>query len=203
MGDDWLVDSKSVEIEIQSLFDFAEAMQKELEVNFLPSMEAGVKPMLHVQAPFGGGGLSEGKFFSGRHGETVQAVAALCGEAVRGLAALRFAADTIAKEYRNADALAQATQDDVYDAFYPLDSNNTLQGAWSQASKDGRAGESGSPVAAALTDPNSYFSVQGEGADPVPRTYQEDSVGDGAGQYVIQGDDENMHDPSLTPNREP
>jgi hypothetical protein len=51
--------------------------------------------MLTVQAPFGGGGLKEGKFFRGRHDESRSAVAQMLGDAMKGLVSLSTAAASI------------------------------------------------------------------------------------------------------------
>lgn len=116
MGDEWLVDEQ-IDVDIQQLKDFALAIQREMETNFQPSFDNGLRPMLTVQAPFGGGGMKEAAFFRGRHDESRMAISHLMGDVMKGLAALSTAAMSISAEYLTGDALAQATNDDVYNAF--------------------------------------------------------------------------------------
>ncbi|QOC89815.1 hypothetical protein [Micromonospora craniellae] len=197
MGDEWLVDEE-INVDIQQLKDFAQAIQKELDENFRPSFEGGLQPMLTVQAPFGGGGMKEARFFRGRHDESRMAVSHLMGDAMKGLVALSTAAMSISAEYLTGDALAQATNDDVFNAFHAVDGQETLSGAW----QEGDATDPAETVPQEATDPvtNPYH-----GTDPIPSSDREQTpewaqrevIGEGSGAYVIPGDSERMHGDDL------
>jgi hypothetical protein len=124
MAEPWLTDN--VQVQISSLQQFAEAIGKELSTNFIPSFDAGIKPMLTILAPMGKGGLQEGLYVGSRHDGVRTAIMAMCGDAQKGLMALQMAAMSIAAEYMSGDALSQATHEDVMDAFAPLEGNVTL-----------------------------------------------------------------------------
>ncbi|MGC5054865.1 hypothetical protein ACLQ2S_25845 [Micromonospora sp. DT48] len=194
MGDEWLVDEQ-IDVDIQQLKDFALAIQKEMETNFQPSFDNGLRPMLTVQAPFGGGGLKEAAFFRGRHDESRMAVSHLMGDVMKGLTALSTAAMSISAEYLTGDALAQATNDDVYNAFSAVNGQDTLSGRW-QESQEGQENPANSVPTEAL-DPNTYFepepSSSGDQREETPEWARTDVVGEGPGRYVIPGDNEYMH----------
>ncbi|MGW0434909.1 hypothetical protein ACWDV4_20515 [Micromonospora sp. NPDC003197] len=197
MGDEWLVD-KDIEVDIQQLQDFAEHIKKELELNFQPSFENGIRPMLTTQAPFGAGGLEEGRFFRGRHDESRAAVSQMLGEAMRGLTALSVAATSIAAEYLTGDALSQATNDDVFNAFSGVDGQQTLNDYWGD--NEGEEQDPQNLVPEGADDPDAYFGENGNGGSTpgdTPAMYQETTIAEGKpGEYTIEGDDENMHDPN-------
>ncbi|BCJ59700.1 hypothetical protein [Micromonospora endophytica] len=129
MGDDWLV-NEEIKVDIQRLKDFAEAVRKELESNFQPSYENGLRPMLAERAPFGDGGLKEAAFFGERHEDSRMAVMQLMADVMRGLASLSGAARAISAEYADGDAMVKATHDDVFNAFTDVDGQQTLDGTW-------------------------------------------------------------------------
>lgn len=131
MGDDWLAGEK-IDVDIQQLNDFAAAIMDELNVNFTPSYEQGVFPMLQAPAPFGEGGLQEGQYFQARHEHSRLAMHQLLTEAARGLASLSIAAKTISADYLAEDALTEATNDDVLNAFRNVEGQATLDTTWQQ-----------------------------------------------------------------------
>lgn len=196
-GDKWLADG-NVEVDIHQLQDFANHIKDELEKNFRPSFESGIKPMLTVQAPFGAGGLSEAKFFRSRHDESRSSAAQMLAEVIKGLAALSAAASSISAEYLGGDAFAEATNEKVFGAFNNLDGHQTLEDLYQQ---NGGENDPANDVPAEATDPNTYFGEEGSSGSTAdgdtPVLYQEQTVGSGDGEYTIRGDDEDMHDPSL------
>jgi len=115
----WLADDASIKVDINGLDDFATRIQGEMEKNFTPSIEAGIKPMMAeaARAPFGEGGLREGQAFKSAHNLNLQAVGQLLGDVSKSLQAIHLAAAAIAREYGGADALSKATFDDVMDVF--------------------------------------------------------------------------------------
>ncbi|WP_341718052.1 hypothetical protein QQG74_30430 [Micromonospora sp. FIMYZ51] len=131
MGDDWLV-NEEINVDIQQLKDFAEAVRRELEGNFQPNYENGLRPMLSTQAPFGSGGMQEATFFRGRHDDSRLAVKLLMDDVIRGLVSLSTAAESISAEYLDGDAMARATNDDVHNAFRGVDGQEILTGEWQQ-----------------------------------------------------------------------
>ena len=84
MAGEWLSDEE-IQVEVQSLLDFAKHIQQELETNFLPSFEQGVKPMLSVQVP---AMLPESLFFQNFHKHSQQAIGQMMGDAAKGLVSL-------------------------------------------------------------------------------------------------------------------
>ena len=197
MGEEWLVD-KEIDVDINQLQDFAKHIKDELETNFRPSFERGVRPMLTVQAPFGGGGLQEGKFFRGRHDESRSSAANMLAEAMLGLTALSVTASSIAAEYLMGDAMAQATNDDVYKAFTAVDGQKMLSDYAKEAPPENQADAA---VPEEAQDPASYFeddNNDGRADTDTPEMYQDSYVAKGeSGEYHIGGDNENMHNPDL------
>ncbi|GIJ79986.1 hypothetical protein SAMN05443287_11767 [Micromonospora phaseoli] len=198
MSDAWLVDEQ-IDVDIQQLKDFADAIRKEMETNFQPSFDNGLRPMLTVQAPFGGGGLKEAAFFRGRHDESRVAVSALMGDVMKGLTSLSMAAMSISAEYLTGDALSQATNEDVYNAFTAVDGQDTLSGKWEQSGEnpaDAVPAEALNP-----TPMNPYAGMDscptGEQREETPAWAKADVVGEGSGAYLIPSDGELMHDPEL------
>ncbi|WP_433530407.1 hypothetical protein ACQPYA_30345 [Micromonospora sp. CA-263727] len=197
MGDEWLVD-ENIDVDISQLKDFAQAIQQELEKNFQPSFEGGLRPMLTVQAPFGGGGMKEAAFFRGRHDESRMAVSHLMGDVMKGLTALSMAAMSISAEYLTGDALAQATNDDVYRAFSAVDGQETLSGQWQQE------GDPAGLVPEEATSPavtNPYYGMDScptdDQREQTPEWAKPEVIGEGDGAYLIHGDGERMHGEDL------
>lgn len=195
MGDEWLVD-ENIDVDIQQLKDFATAIQNELDTNFRPSFENGVRPMLTVQAPFGSGGLKEGAFFRGRHDESRMAVSHLLGDAMKGLVSLSMAASSISAEYLTGDALSQATSDDVYSAFSGIDGQKTLNDYWQQDSGDQT--DPSAAVPAEALEPTTYYGpescVTGDSREDTPEGDQRQVIAEGTtGEHVIEADDEDLY----------
>jgi hypothetical protein len=113
MADEWL--QQGVDVDIQSLQDFAEAVRATLN-DFNTSLGAGIMPLVTVQ-PRLGSVVKEGAYLRDSHGLQVQAMQAMLRDVTLGLNALAMAAEAIALEYMAGDALSQATLDDVRDAF--------------------------------------------------------------------------------------
>jgi hypothetical protein len=193
MGEEWLVD-KEIDVDIHQLQDFAKHIRDELQTNFQPSFERGVRPMLTVQAPFGGGGLGEGKFFRTRHDESRASAAQMLAEAMKGLASLSTAATSISAEYLMGDAMAQATNDDVLGAFTAVDGQKTLNDYWKDAPPEKQADGA---IPKEAQNPESYFEDQnndGKADTDTPEMYRDSTIAQGeSGEYHIGGDNEDMH----------
>ncbi|MFV2103762.1 hypothetical protein [Micromonospora sp. LOL_024] len=194
MDREWLV-NEDIDVDIQQLGNFAEALRREMEENFQPSFDNGLRPMLTVQAPFGGGGLKEAAFFRGRHDESRAAVSLLMSDVMKGLTALRVAAMSISAEYLTGDALAQATNEDVYNAFHAVDGQETLSGAWEQGGEDPA---NGVPDGSINPPPiNPYEGMDscptGDQREETPERDLTEVVGEGTAAYTISGDNERMH----------
>lgn len=188
MADAWLHQDASVNVDIQSVADFAAKMQAEVTENFLPSLSEGINPMLTVQAPFGaGGGLGEGTLFRDMHERNRQAAAYLLRDVFQSLTALGQAAAAVAAEYAAGDVESAATTKDVYDAFTPTEVAST-------------AGSPPGTVPAPYPTP-----TPGSGQQPPaglnPDSYSGPTNSDGPvvvapgtpGEYTIPGDNENMN----------
>jgi len=200
MGDDWLV-SENIDVNIQQLKDFAQAIQNELETNFRPSYQGGVLPMLQVQAPFGGGGMNEGRFFRGRHDESRLAVIRLLEDAMQGMVSLSTVSMSISADYLTEDALVEATNTDVLNAFSTVDGQQTLNNGVQQGDNEhGNSTDSLPPGAFGSTVTHLEQSVGLDGnTGEAPLMDQPETVGEGSGAYRIQGDDERMHGDEVTP----
>ncbi|MFV2018489.1 hypothetical protein [Micromonospora sp. LOL_023] len=189
MADDWLA-NEIIEVDIEKLDDFATYVMDELRLNFQPSLESGINHMLTIPVPFGGSGLSEGRYFQGRHDENRQAAAQLLGEVAKGLASLSVAAKSISAEYLNGDALTEADNKTIHEALMAVDGQETLSGLWQDPGND-------------VEDPS--LAVEPEGSSPYApgvadtglSLYEAETVGEGAGAYDIDGDREDMHDEKL------
>ena len=189
MADDWLA-NETIEVDIEKLDDFATCVMDELRLNFQPSLESGINHMLTIPVPFGGSGLSEGRFFQGRHDENRQAAAQLLGEVTKGLASLSVAAKSISAEYLNGDALAEADNKTIYEAFMAVDGQETLSGLWQDPDSD----VEDPSFAVEQVDSSTYAP---ETADTGLSLYEAETVGEGAGAYDIDGDHEDMHNDRL------
>ncbi|RIV34349.1 hypothetical protein [Micromonospora radicis] len=194
MGGEWLVD-ENVDVDVDQLQDFAQAVRKELETNFQPSYENGLRPMLTVQAPFGEGDMKEAAFFRVRHDESRLAVSHLMADVIKGLTALSVAATSISAEYLMGDALAEATNDDVYNAFHGVDGQETLSGRWQE---EGDPAEEAIPAEIRNLETASPY----QGMDSCPTTDAREQqpdwadgevVGEGDGAYEIQAERHQMH----------
>ena len=76
----------------------------------------------HPVAPLG-----EAVYFGNLMADYSQAAGQLAGDVVLGLSSLGFAAEGIATQYGDGDALSSTTIDNVVDAFIPLPADNTTQ----------------------------------------------------------------------------
>ena len=195
MAEAWM-SSEKIEVDVDQLNDFAEHIQSELEKNFRPSFEAGIRPMLTIQAPFGAGQMKEAQFFRGRHDESRSSAASMLGEAMKGLMSLSMGARSIATEYLNGDAFAKATSDDVYDAFSGVDGRQTLDDYWKKAPEEKQAD---GPIPEEAKDPSKYFVDNDHDGiadgDKTAGMYGEKIIEDGkSGEYVIMADDDQTTD---------
>ncbi|WP_019870633.1 hypothetical protein [Salinispora oceanensis] len=199
MGDDWLA-GENIDVDIQQLDDFAAAIMDELNANFTPSYQHGVAPMLQVRAPFGTGGMNEGKYFQGTHTASVNAMMKLLDEVTKGLMSLSVAAKTISAGYLTEDALAEATNDDVLGAFAGIGGQNTLSAAWQQDNEG--QGDSANTISSehrARFEEDFAVSVGGGGVEGLSTLHQPETIGEGSATYQIQGDDEGMHGDEVAP----
>jgi hypothetical protein len=200
--DKWVPHNEDIKVDIGSLKDFADHIKDEMEKNFRPSFDEGIKPMLMVRAPFGAGDaeLHEGRYFAGRHSQSTSEIAEMLGEAMRGLAALSTAAMSIQAEYLMGDAFAEASFDDAFNAFTSMDGQKTLQDYWEQPDNaDDKKTTDANTVPAELTDPDSYNFGNDDGSgngtgSGTSDIYDATVISPGeAGEYHIDGDNEDTH----------
>lgn len=189
MAEAWLHQDASVNVDVQSVADFAARMRAEIEDNFTPSLTEGINPMLAVSAPFGaGGGLGEGALFRDMHERNRMAATRLLGEVFQSLNALGQAAAAVAAEYAAGDGASATTVTDVYDAFTPTDASGTAAttvptttSAYTVPYTAPDAGNQAPPTGA---DPDRYPTTNPDAAVAVaPGT---------AGEYTIPADNEDM-----------
>ncbi|WP_305789931.1 hypothetical protein [Symbioplanes lichenis] len=192
----WLANG-NIEVDVQSLRDFAKAVEAEVNNNFGPSFQQGIMPMLQVAAPFGTGGMEEAKFFKGQHDHSRDALSQMLQDVQKGLIALHLAASSIAGEYSDGDATNSADIADVVNVFNPQDGKPSLSSLQEQAQQEQR-GEDGQ-----ATDQGIPPQAQGEpksadGQNPAFDPYAQQIVAEGeSGQYIVGADDEGVNDPSL------
>ncbi|WP_306205997.1 hypothetical protein [Actinoplanes sp. RD1] len=193
----WLANG-NIEVDVQSLRDFAKAIEAEVNDNFGPSFQQGIMPMLQVAAPFGTGGMEEAKFFKGQHDHSRDALAKMLQDVHQGLIALHLAAANIAAEYETGDATNAADISDVVNVFNPADGTRSLSTLQEQAQEE-QQGEGEIPPEA--QNPGDYFGGEHKAADgqnPAFDPYGEQVVAEGEkGEYTVFGDDEGVNDPSL------
>ncbi|GAA5185153.1 hypothetical protein GCM10023322_28240 [Rugosimonospora acidiphila] len=136
--DNWHpVDKAPIKVDVSGLQDFAKLVHDELTNDFTVNFQQGVQPMLQAIAPFGDGGLQEGKFFREQHQDCVEAIGGLLQDIGMGMDSLSSAATSIYIEYLSGDELSSATLDDVLTAFFPTPGMMTLQQKLDQGDKDG------------------------------------------------------------------
>lgn len=197
MAEAWLHQDASVNVDVQSVAGFGTKMQAEINENFLPSIAEGIRPMMTVQAPFGGGvGLGEGVLFRDMHERNRQAARLLLDDVFRSLTAIGHAAAAVAAEYAAGDAESSATTEDVYNAFTPTTvTGPTTTGTMPTTMPAG-------PYAAPQPEPGNPPPPAGNDPDRYPSTANPDAavvVAPGtAGEYTIPADNEGMR--SCTPS---
>ena len=179
MPDEWL--HRPVNVNVTSVFDFAERIRVELTDNFSKSVSDGVQPMMGVQPRFGGGVVKEGSFFRGMHDKQRRAAMYLINDVALGLQALSTAAYAVAAEYLLGDAETEATVDDVYDSFIPTTPPN--------------ASTTTETTTDTTTGPMPYIPPQATNPDGYQSPYEQE--GDGwtiaegkSGEFTISDDTE-------------
>jgi hypothetical protein len=193
----WIKDDDSVEVDINRLEDFALRVKRELELNFGPSFEHGILPNLKdlaKKAPFGRGGLPEGKIFQASHVKNLEAVVQMMADVQKGLLAISLAANSIAAEYSSGDALSKATIDDVSAAFAPVEGKGeSLSSLLNKAAAEEPKGDVKLPAAI----------VNNEKAEPADLSQRDEDYGSEvrpsitiaegeSNEYYIPADDENI-----------
>jgi hypothetical protein len=187
--DEWL--HRTVDVNINSVFDFADRVRVELTDNFSMSVQDGVQPMMSVQPRFGGGVVKEGAFFRSMHDKHRRAAMYLINDVALGLQALSTAAFSVATEYMLGDAESQATVDDVYESFRP-----TPPPAGSTTTTTTETTDTATQpiyIPPSVTNPDSYTSP-----------YEDDTSGwtiasGQSGEFEIADDDEGVDDAAVLP----
>jgi hypothetical protein len=196
----WIKDDESVEVDIKRLEDYALRVKRELELNFAPNFEHGIMPNLKDlarKAPFGKGGMPEGRVFQTFHVKNLEAVVRMMGDVQKSLLAISLAANSIAAEYSSGDALSKATLDDVSAAFTPVEGKGqSLDDLLNKAKAKGEATPDDK-----VKLPDSV--VNNQNAEPADLSQKDDSYGSqvrpeiviAAGEanpYIIPADDEGI-----------
>jgi hypothetical protein len=203
MGDDrWTAGGNSgdIQYEVGSLTEFAARMQERL-TEFQNNVTNGVAPMMMVPMP--GSQLAESELFGRAHRVMQQASRQLMREVMEGLMALNVGATSVENQYADGDAMAAATNNAVFDTFYPTGNNPTLRdfadgGHPGQNGQPGQPGEGGPTPTAA----EEAAAEEHAGADDRPDENQgESSILDGqtvaegeSGEYHVPADDEGLAD---------
>ena len=190
--DEWL--HRTVNVNVNSVADFADRVRVELTENFSKSVADGVQPMMGVQPRFGGGVVKEGSFFRAMHDKHRRAAMYLINDVALGLQALSTAAFAVATEYMLGDAESQATVDDVYDSFIPTAPPSTGATGTTTTAADDPAVNQPVYIPPSATNPDAYDSP-----------YEDDNAGwtiaDGqTGEFEIEDDDEGMGDAAPLPS---
>lgn len=190
----WLANDGSVKVDVNRLEDFATRVNGELEKNFQPSFKNGIQPLMQElsQAPFGMGGLREGRMFGSAHAMNLQATGQMLADVQKSLMAISMAATDIAREYGGGDAMNQATLDDVQNAFGASGGAQTLDSLLKNAGS-GEAG--GIPVSQraldAVREGENMTNPAASGADRDTLRSGE-NIGSGPGALRLDGDNEGI-----------
>jgi hypothetical protein len=114
----WLQDYRPIEVDLETLAQFAKALQDEVDLNFAPHMMRILANLDGGQAPFEArDGFLELATAQMTYGDSRDRAVELLDAHVKGTRALAAAADAIAARYRSSDAYARATLTDVQQAF--------------------------------------------------------------------------------------
>jgi hypothetical protein len=126
LGPAWLRDDVSVNVEVDSLKTFAKALLEDLEKNFGTHLPQ-VYEAMSVHACVG-----DGMFFDEmnqvrtKHYECLDAVTTLLQNHAQGTYAMAMGAETVAKNYGDADALAKVKARDVEHVMNPSPTTATM-----------------------------------------------------------------------------
>lgn len=199
MADEWL-EHKEIKVDLNSLTDFAELIRKEVQENFMPSFNDGIKPMLSASVPWGGGGMPEGLFYGDFQKDARVALGKMMNDVMTGLTAISVAAGSIAGQYALGDDMAKASNDDVLKAFSEKETKNgkSLDDMLKDTPADKKADESlpkniQDQIDAAEKE---YKSEQSTG-DGVSDIYDAQTYGKGDGAYTVEADVQDTHRDSV------
>jgi hypothetical protein len=204
MAEPWLHDDASIEVDVDSLADFAARVEGEASKNVQPSFNEGVMPAMGVMPMFGGGGLKEGQFYGTLYSRQLTALQMMFQDLTLGFQSLSMAARSIGNEYSSGDAMSSATVSDVFNMFYPAsDDPRSLQALLAEAErKADEAGQGGNGTANSGPDNPANAGPDnpagsGDGSEP-PSSASENGpqvIAEGKpGELVIPADNEGMAD---------
>jgi hypothetical protein len=114
----WLQSSRPLEVDLETLAQFAKALRDEVELNFGPHLTRILGELDDGQVPFQAkAGFLELAAAQLTYGDSRDRAVELLDAYAKGTRALADAADAVAAHYRGGDAFARATMDDVQRAF--------------------------------------------------------------------------------------
>lgn len=124
---DWISDSP-VEVDIQSLYSFAELVQQELDTNVKPNVSVLMERLgSGADMSFGRDGrYSQGQVIGNYHQDCETKAQALLTDFQRGLQAIAYAAQSIAQEYTSADQLNAMDLNKIGGYFHPTDRSRSM-----------------------------------------------------------------------------
>jgi hypothetical protein len=117
--------SKNLRVEVSGLTTFGAAMVQEQGVT---AQNVAQGPGAVTAAPyFGAGGLPEGRFFAAHYSLVQDAAQKFQTDVQDGYQALAMGSQSVANAYKNTDAMAAATVEDIYNTFNPGQYTYSLQ----------------------------------------------------------------------------
>lgn len=202
MAEPWLHDDASIEVDVDSLADFAARVNGELTKNVQPSVNEGLMPAMGVMPMFGGGGIKEGQFYGTMYSRHLTTLQMLLQDITLGMQSLSLAAQSIANEYSSGDAMSSATVSDVFGMFYPAsDDPRSLQSMLQAAQNGGDQAGQGGPRTPNAGPDNPANAPGNHTADNGDQSSSASSADDGTviaegkpGELRIEGDNEGMAD---------
>lgn len=124
---DWIAD-KPVEVDIQSLYSFAQLVQQELDTNVKPNVEVVMQRLGHgKEKTFGKDGrYGQGQVIGNYHQDCQEKAEKLLEMFQQGMQAIAFAAQSIAQEYTSADELNAMDLNKIGTYFNPKDKSRSM-----------------------------------------------------------------------------
>jgi hypothetical protein len=126
---DWISD-KPVEVDIQSLHSFSQAVQQELDQNVKPNaqvLRTRLGGSAHTDRSFGNDHrYSQGQVIGNYHLDCEVKAQELLDDLQRGLQAIAYAAKSIAQDYTSADELSQMDLNKIGGYFHPTDPSRSM-----------------------------------------------------------------------------
>ena len=124
---DWIADNP-VEVDIQSLYSFAQVVQRELDTNVKPNVQVIMERLGNGHDKTFGmdGRYGQGQVIGNYHQDCQQKAQELLDLFQRGMQAIAYAAQSIAQEYTSTDELNAMDLNKIGTYFNPKDKSRSM-----------------------------------------------------------------------------